>query len=103
MNNKVEQFITFTTDNSDQPSYINILNINNSCIIRQNDIYVSLENASVLFTEPKGEDTLLYGYINTNDTLQFKAILTEYGVTIDSIFNNPLTLKEAQLDQNPSS
>lgn len=88
MSKKIEQFITFTPKEDKQYSYLNVLNINNGCIIRHDSVYTKLENASVTLVEIKDNDVLVYGEINTEDDLQFIATVTLYGTTINKIYKN---------------
>ena len=78
----VEQFITFTPNNDNKYSYLNVLNVNESCVIRQDNVYTSLENASIIFVEHKTEGVLLHGTTNTTDKLDFTATVTSYGTEI---------------------
>lgn len=86
----IEQFITFTPSDDNKYSFLNVLNVNESCIIRQNNVYTSLENASIVFVEHKTDGILLHGITNTPDKLEFTAIVTSYGTTIH--------LKELQVE-----
>lgn len=78
----VEQFITFTPNNDNKYSYLDVLNVNKSCVIRQDNVYTSLENASIIFVEHKTDGILLHGTTNTTDKLDFTATVTPYGTKI---------------------
>jgi ferredoxin-fold anticodon binding domain-containing protein len=78
----VEQFITFTPKEDNKLSYLDVLNINESCIIRQDNLYVKLENASVVFVEYVDNDIILHGTSNTPEKVYFTATLTPYGAKI---------------------